>query len=404
MLRNNKFDIIISIIAAIALWTWVTMAVNPPIDYTVKDVPVELINLEALYDKGLTVDKTTTYTVDVTVSGPRSIVNKLTAKDVKVTADMTGYQKGLASVRLNVIPPAGADSARARTAAVDIEVVDRITVTKPVRLVYDETFAKGMEPGFIQITPDEMEVAGTVAAVDAIDYIKAEIPKGGLSEEENSFSIVPIPVKKDGKESAEVDLSQDVIKVTASLCYVKTVPLVVEQIGTQPTEVEITALEIPETITIRGSKEAIKGVSEVRAEAIDLSRIETTAAIPLRPFLPQGVEEAEASKNISANVEVEGVERKEFTFTADQIEVVNLREGLFGHVGTGSVVLTVLAPESVIKSIVAEDIRVFVDAASVAKSANGVELPLQFEYEKKIKNVSADPENVRVSVSGSAGW
>jgi len=405
MFENNKLNLLISIVAAICIWIYVTLMINPEVDAQIKNIPVELINLESIRDRGLTVSGAENFTVDVTVLGPRSEVSELTAADFKATADMTGYPKGVVNVKVRVVGPSDATLSQVNPETVSVEVVDLITVTKPVRVEYSEVFAKGTEPGFVTVMPDEMEVSGTAEYVDSIDYIRAQVPAGALSEQMTTLSLDPVPISKTGLpvDMDEVELSQDVVQMSATLCTVKSVLLNFDMIGEVPENVQVTGMSVPRNIMVRGTKEAVDGLTEVFAKDIDLSKLTETVEIAIEPYLPEGVEVSDKAGERAVKIEIQGISKRSFRFTADMIEVANLRTGLFGHVNTGEVVVTLLAPEDIIDNIRQDDIRVYVDASDIMNPADAIELEVAFACDKEFKSLAASPDTVRVTITGKNG-
>ena len=405
MLKNNKVNLLISIVAAIVLWGYVTLGVNPQQEHTITTIPVELTNLEALYDRSLTVADSGTYMVDVKVVGARSNVLKLAPTDFKATADMTGYYKGSNNVAVKVT-----------TSAVDIEiqsilpetipvtVVDRITVTKPVRLIFADEFAKNEEPGFITIAPSEMEVSGTASAVESVSYIRLEMPEGMLSEEALTIQLDAVAISKNETAVDNVDLSQERVEVTATLCSIKTVPLRVSTTGETPDTVEVTYKYVPSLITIRGTKEAIQDITEIQGREVNLSQIFDTTEIPVDPYLPSGVETASASENLSVKIEVQGIEKKSLEFTADMIEIVGLPDRLSGYVNTGVITVTVFATAETLRDVTLNTVRLSVDASEIALAAEQVEMDVIVDCDYELSKVTVEPVKIRVTFtqSGSA--
>jgi len=398
MFQNNKANLLISILFAIGIWIYVTLAINPPDNRTITGVPVEIVNLEALADHGFTIDRSLSYMVDIEINGPRADIAKLVSSDFRAVADMTGYPKGVDAVTVSVSGPSGVEIITVKPQTINVEVVDRITVTKPVRLTYADTIPKNMEPGFVTVMPTELEVSGTAAAVDSIGYIMAEVPEGMLSEEPVTLTLEAVPITKSGSPEYYVSLSQNTIQVTVSLCTVKTVPLRVEMEGEAPEGLEITNMLVPDTITVRGSSSAVSDLEEVYAKSIDLTKLEETVEIPLEPYLPEGVEVADESQDLSVKIEVMGITQVVYEYTADMIGLDNLADGLSGHVNTGSVTVTVLVPEDVASDLSQDDIRLYVDASEIRKAADGVEMDVLFECEKELKSIVSDPARVRVTV------
>ena len=83
MERKRIGDLILSVVMALFLWSYVINVVNPPVSVTVRDVPVVLEGRETLRSNKLTIAGDGFYTVDVTVSAPRAEVTGVTAADLR---------------------------------------------------------------------------------------------------------------------------------------------------------------------------------------------------------------------------------------------------------------------------------------------------------------------------------
>ena len=401
MLKNNKLNLLISIVCAIVLWAYTTAVINPETERTISGIQVEPVNTDALNDRGFILSEGMPHYVDVTVTGSRSEIMKLKAADFKATADMTGYRKGTYKVPVNVAPLNNMEFIQVRPDEITVEIVDLITVFKPVRLEFSEEFARDQEPGFIQIIPEEMEVSGVASAVDNIDYIRALVPEGELTEELSTIRLEVEAMNKEGQAVYNVGLSQNLVEVTGMLCYTKWVPLRIETIGEPNESIEVTDIYIPSLIAVRGAKYDIEGISEVEGRPVDLSSITVSEVFHVDETvlnLPEGVEVADVSRDLSVRIEVQGIARKEFTFTADMIEVKNLISSLSGHVTTGSVVVTVLAPRDVLAGIAQDDINIYIDASDYRWAGTSIEIEVTAECAIEVKDVIVDPKKVRVTI------
>jgi YbbR domain-containing protein len=403
VLRNNKLNLLISIICAVVLWAYITTVVNPTTERTVGGIIVELVNVDALNDRGFTVAEGMTFSVEATVSGSRSEVAGLVSSDFRATADMTGYRKGTAKVPVSLTLPNNIDLIQIRPDEIEVEVVELITVFKPVRLEFAAEFPLDTEPGFIQVIPEEMEVTGVAEAVDNIDYIKAVVRDEHLSEELTTNRLDVFAVNKAGEHVYNVGLSQSSVEVTGMLCKVKRVPLHVEMIGEANENVEVTDMYIPGYVSIRGAAAVVDGITEAHGRSVDLAAITSTTEIPLQeilgPGLPEGVELANASQNLSVRIEVQGIQRKEFTFTADMIEITNLLPSLSGHVNTGSVTVTILATRDVLDKIKEENLKLSVDASDQRWAASLIEMDVTAVSDiEEVKEIIVEPKKVRVTI------
>jgi len=246
-----------------------------------------------------------------------------------------------------------------------------------------------------------MEVSGVAEVVDSIDYIRAVVPSGWLTEEVSTIRIDVVAMNKDGGAVYNAGLSQPSVEVTAALYTVKRVPLRIETVGEPNEAAEITDLFIPQFITIRGAQADIEEVEEIEGRPLDLSTIMYTEELPIEPYLhlPEGIELAEASKNLSIRIEVQGIAKKEFTFTADMIEVRDLAPTLSGHVKTGSVTVIVLAPQDVLDGIGESQITLFVDASGYQRVGSTVEFEVEAECSVEVRSLTVEPAKVQVTIN-----
>jgi YbbR domain-containing protein len=270
-------------------------------------------------------------------------------------------------------------------------------------LVFADQFEKDEEPGFITIAPTEMEVSGTVATVDSVSYIRAEMPENMLSEESLTIQLDAVATSRDGDSVYSASLSQDQVEVTATLCTTKTVPLRIDITGETPETVEVTYKYVPSTITIRGTKDASRDITEIRGRAVNLRQIVDTTEIPVDPYLPSGVEVADASEGIAVKIEVQGIEKKELEFTADMIEIVGLPDRLTGHVNTGVITVTVFATAEQLKDATTDTIHLSVDATEIALAAEQVEMDVIIESDLDVKKITVEPAKVRVTFNQNGG-
>jgi YbbR domain-containing protein len=398
MLANKKLNLVIAIIAAISIWVYVTVIVNPEDKTTIKGIPVELVGLEALAADGLTVSNDS-YAVDVTVSGSRSDRTALRPEDFKAVANIKGYPLGTNPVTVEITCPGRVTYVGQKPERIEVTVEEMVSVAKPIRLSYSKKFPKGMEPGFVSLSPQEIDVSGTKDAVSNVAFVNAEINSDELTEEKTTIAAEAVPSKTNGDRVYDVNLSQSTIDVTATLCHVKEVPLVIGVTGELDEGLTITKQDIPSTVSIRGSARALKGISEVRAESIDLTNLEETAIIEPDLILPDGVELADASRDLTVTIEIGGVEAREFTFTADQIEVIGIKDGYAAHVNTGTITVTVFGTADLIRDLTAEDLRVYVNLKDADYTAEFVDAIVKIKFTKKLARVESDPDQVRIIIT-----
>jgi YbbR domain-containing protein len=404
--QSNKLNLLIAVIAAIAIWAYVTTWVNPTNERTVTGVPVEFLNTELLAADGLVV-ASDSVAVNVVVEGTRSEVSSLTASDFYATANLKGFGLGTNYVEVSVTGPDRISVLEVNPERIEVVIAERLSVSKPIQLNFTKELPEGKEAGFVTLAPTEVDVSGEKANVDNVDHISVEVNPDDLRAEERTFQLDATPVTKDGDTVYDVMLSQTTIEVTLMLCDVKEVPLDIEIVGEPPDDKTVTKVSKPDTIFIRGSAEALANVGSVRGQSIDVSTLTESKVFTPDLDLPVGVELAERSADLVVNIEIGGVATKEFTFTADEIQISGLDEMHWANVNTASVTVTVYGTDEELAGFDKRDLVLYVDVSGQDYTLGFVDVPVKFLYEKDIDRVESEPVNVRVIVmeapNGSGG-
>ncbi|MDR3226019.1 MAG: hypothetical protein LBT52_07025 [Clostridiales Family XIII bacterium] len=402
MSRKKTIDIIIAIIAAIALWSYVTVAIGPTTDKTITAIPVELTNLDTLAADGLAV-AAGSYAVDVVVAGPRSDLATLTAGDFTATADMSNYPKGEQNVGVVVKDLDDITIKEIRPNRIQVTVEALVSANKPVKLSYTEKFPDGMEPGFTSAVPGEIEISGTKADVGNVSYVKAEINSLLLNEKEATVTVAAVPVDNVGDVASVFSMSQDSVEITATLCHVKEVPLALSITGRPPGALAVTKQDVPDKVFIRGSKDAIEEIDKVEAASIDISNLRSTSIITPELYLPKGVELAEASKGLAVTIEIGGEEAKSFNVTNDLIEVRGLPEGYSAHIVTDALSVTVFGSHEQLENFSPDDLKLYIDLSTVDLTQNLLKALVSSEDAGAFKRIDISPIAVDVAIITLSG-
>ena len=130
--KNKKPDsgrtisIILSIIIALLLWSYVIIQVNPTKEETISRVPVQLLNIQSLTARQLAIAGDGEYMVDVVVEGRRADIMKVSSEDIVAEADLFGWSKGENYIPVNVKVPAGLKLIEVRSAKIQVTIEDLV--------------------------------------------------------------------------------------------------------------------------------------------------------------------------------------------------------------------------------------------------------------------------------------
>ncbi|MDR3242500.1 MAG: hypothetical protein LBT34_01040 [Clostridiales Family XIII bacterium] len=396
MLKSNTVNRIIAVAVSLTLWAYVITVENPPTTQLIRAVPVQFTSLDILALKGLAVSGETALTVDVSVEGKRSDLANLSRDSIVARANLRGFTKGENSVSVEVTAPEKISVIEKRPAEVNVLIENLVTVNKPIRVEFTDEFPEGTEPGFITMIPEEIDVSGAKSDVDDIAYVRAQIESDMLTERSETFTAEAVPVNSKGEAVHSLKLSQTEIKVTAKLCSTKEVPLEAPVTGDVSENYELTYVNVPVTVTIRGEKSVIDGISSISAAPVDISAVNVTSKIPLTFNFFDEAEIADASKGAAVSIGIKGIAAKSFQYASSVIGIEGLTEGRTAYINTGSVSASIFGRESVITDFTQEDIKLYIDLSQVDLTAVSADVPVQARYEKKLTRVEFSPETVHV--------
>lgn len=107
MLKNKKFQAILSLLIAIGLWMYVMGTVDPTVTTTIHGIQVEKINEEVLEDQGLSATLNSPEFVNVKIKGARSDVNEAKESEIRATVDVSNCEYGENETEIKIKFPDG---------------------------------------------------------------------------------------------------------------------------------------------------------------------------------------------------------------------------------------------------------------------------------------------------------
>ncbi|MBO4862388.1 MAG: hypothetical protein J5535_05785 [Firmicutes bacterium] len=370
-MNQKRIDIIVSIILAILLWFYVINIANPPVQTTFRDQPVTINGSEALAEKGLAPVTTEGYTVNVTVSGPRNVVNKLKAEDIVLSADISALPAGGGTAAVNASLPSGITLVDMQTPGVEVVVDELVTVSKPVEVVLSGS-SSGKEATVLSSRLTQVEVSGAESLVAQVASVRVSGDLSGAEvDKAMDLMLAATPVDETGKVVTGVKLAHDVIGVSAVMYQTKTVPLDVPVEGRIWEGAVLKDTVIGKAIVIKGPASRLSQISGITSKPIDIEGIYETTTYEVEPVLPAGVFEADSSEPVQARFEIDTSGQLTFKFKASEVTVKNIGEGHTADVelgeGVSEISARVTGPVTTLRTLASGDIAPMADAEGRAE-------------------------------------
>lgn len=194
LLTENWTLKLISLIFAVLLWFFIMGERRLEVGYR---VPLELQNLP----RELMVANEVPSMVDVRISGPRTLLMKVSPNDISITVDLSGLRPGLTSFRrlderLNL--PSGLRVTRLSPSFVDLRLERIQQKDVPVKISLTGEPLTGFQIGSIRAVPDQVTIEGAESELKNVtDVTTEEVDLSGVN---SSFSLI-VPLTHRGSYS-----------------------------------------------------------------------------------------------------------------------------------------------------------------------------------------------------------
>ena len=373
MFSSKKGNIILSLLVAIALWVYVVGEIDPSVTQTYNGVTITFINEDSILENDMAVLSQSAETIDVTLTGKRSVMNQIDATDIAATVDLTDALEGENEFKINVKAPDKTEIVDRSLNNITVVVEESISEEKDVEVYYDGTFAEDTEPTTVEMNIETVTVTGAKSLVESIDHVKATVTSDQVKESLKTVTSSLVAVNKKGNEIRNVRLSSDKAVISTVLSKIKTVPLKVDVTDSEADEVE-RDFSAPKTIVIKGKADALDKITEIEAESIDISNITEDTEIDIVPILPDGVTISEKTSDLIVTVTATSYQSKSFTIASDDITLSGLGDELTATVDSGNVVATITGTKAQLESIAAGDIKLSADLSGLAAGTHQVDI------------------------------
>lgn len=367
---SKIFWAIVSLIAAMALWSYITSTEGATGTRIISGVPIEFSGEDALRDtKGLIVTDIDTHAVTITVSGPRSELSKIDADSIQAVVDLTSVASANTYIwNYEIIYPNNIDSSELNITSrfpqsVSI-TVDKLSWTNvEVGGSFDGSLADNRKAGQLVFTPSTIKVYGPESVISELSYAWVSIERDNV----DSTLTLDVPftlLDRDGNpvDQTNLELEQDTVTVTLPVQAVKEVPLTVDLVEGAGATSQNTIVEIePSTVTLSGDSALLDGINKISIATIDLKRFEShyedTYTIPIDNEL----ENLTGDITAHVTVDISGLATKELYVT--NFECTHVTDGYQADILTQRLKVVVRAEPDELNNITGNSLRAVADLA-----------------------------------------
>lgn len=338
-LTNNLGLKILSVFISFALWLIVVNYDDPVISNSYSGIQVEIVNEDALSSQGKVYEVLNgTDTVNVTVTGPRSVIDSISRENIRAVADMQDLTlMNTLQIQLSTNKNFDQlDGIKGDHVSVELNI-ENLTVTHfPINLVVNGTPADGYIVGDISSNQNTVRVSGPESVVSTIVRAECAVNVNGRTSDITTSAEIRL---YDGDnqlvEHPNLQLNISSVNISAAILLTKEVPVIYQYSGTP---LDGYVVEEPLTadydrIVIAGKPNVLDNISfiEIPATAVnvgdkDQSYIES---VNLNRYLPDGVRFADPSFDgmAAVNVNLIRLVMRSYNIPIGNLSVINLPDG-----------------------------------------------------------------------------
>ena len=410
MFTDNLWLKILSVLMAILIWIVVLNINDPSKTRTIAGVRVELLNEDIVTGNNQVYEILDGQLVSVTVTGPRTIVDTLKAKDFTVTADFK-------------------DLSQANSIPINVELAEysyqqKVTINKKshntVQLRIEDLKEKeyDIDVRYIGQPAEGYVVTDTIldtpkvkiiAPVSVHENIKQVCVSVDVSNVSSDFETV-VPVKVYDSKAVELIQAENNVTVNVTnvragntVYYTKKIPVVYDDITNTVNGLEISNVEVSmKEVSVMGRKEVLDMVESLRLPTDTITfeegNTEAEEVYNLEELLPEGVYLNEKTDTLKLTVYLTEIIQRTLTINITDIGIRNIPDGMGASIiDNGTVRVIIQGKKHVVEELDPSTVSAYVSVRGGNAAVSSV--PVQLQLPEGITQVA--DVYVRVSLTNT---
>lgn len=365
---RNTAPKILSLLFAVIFWIFVMDNVNPEMTKTIDDVQVQLIGVSELEAKDYVVMGEREFFIDVTITGRRNEVLKLSEEDIQLSADLGELSNGLQVVpvkrRLDV-EEVTIDALSMTSIAVDVDAIIRKPIDVRIDIEGDVPTGYYAENKVLSLT--QIFIKGPETYVNMVSELNGKISINNATDQ-ISKDLAVLPLDKNGETVTGIEVETDYVTVTIPVSKNSSVAVEPSFDGSVKDGYELVSVTVePEVINVRGSRDDINALKYIETDIISLGFADEDFEVSTNLDIPTGIVVNQYLDDVIVKFEIEEIITKEFTFDYSDITFLNMNSDYRTNINEfeGQVLLRVSARESIINDLSKNDLGLYIEAEAL---------------------------------------
>ena len=287
---------IISVLIAIGIWVYIALVMNPAIEVTVRDLPIQFIGGESLNSRGLAVISESATTGTVKIKGSRKKMGNNDMKTIIAKADISSItETGETNIPIEIVIPFENQGVSSQSEySVNVKVEKSAEKTLDIEVSTIGTLAPDYMPGDIVCDPKKVTLSGPKSAVDKISKAEAVLNYNNEDVDIDTSAQI-VFYGADNKEISMLDALMGRISISVDNVNIHCPVLkmhkaeVKAEFGRQELPENFSYKTDPFEVYVFGDENVSSKINEIKTEQIPLDKLLDNGKVKVKLIIPNGV-------------------------------------------------------------------------------------------------------------------
>jgi len=370
---HNWVPKITCLILSFFIWLYVMLVDSPEHEEMFYSVDVTLINTATLEDRyGLSVYSGYGNTVDIAIIGTKSVISKLSAEDITVTADVSQVTTaGSHSVPIHVELPSGLSLGSMSQNSIQVYCDEKASTVVDVRArITSFILESRLEMGELETEYETIIVSGPKEALNEIAYAQVFLELGNINASVTASGKLVL-VDKSGNiiDNPYLRMSRSDVTIHVPVYTTRTLPLEVAYKYGFFNDSNVNITLSPAELTVRGDPEVLDRLTHINVATLDEKKISGNITQMVHLELPEGVVSVDSIENVT--LQLSHIETYTNVIYVTDIDVIGA-PGTKYEILDKAIAVTVRGTLDQLRKLHTSDLSAVVDLSGYSAQSSGV--------------------------------
>ena len=409
--EKNLMVKLVCLLLSFGLWIYISNIENPIKQYTITNIPVQIVNLDVLKEDNLTLAPDQNFTISLTIQGTSTNIYSINKSQFTVVSNLSNYtlKSGDNSIPVEITnSPNNVNIKNNGVLRINIKLENITEKTMPVKSELNVTTSNSTYVKNISFSTNQITVSGPEETVNEVSKL---VVRGNVTAN-NSTTTASFPVvavDSSGNVVNDVVLSTNNVQTTITVEKGKLVPIKVQTTGELRAGLTLeNIIANPNTIKILGSESVLDSTDEILSEPINLNSITGNETIITNLIVPRNITLLPNENEINVDVKVSGADENNSenvingnTETTKTFEIpITIEGNLSGYtanLSSNTVTVVLKGSKKELDNLQASNLSCKIDISKLTKEGGVVSPTVDINNENNVLVDSQNPQTVDVT-------